>query len=139
MTPVENSTNYTIYNAVIDKMTDLDVYEDRVYTKPLGWTRFIDRENCANKFYMNSSDGEVLENGQVVFDFDLDQEDDPELEEAQSLYCICHFEDHIEVFEVNREYGNGIRIMLENNLPTIQVIGHGNCEIKRSFVLSLDT
>lgn len=139
MIQIENNSNYTIYNAVIDKITDLDVYEDRVYTKPLGWTRFIDRENCANKFYMNSSDGEVMDNGKIVFDFDLEQDDDPELEAAESIYCICHFEDHVEVFEVKRKYGDGIRILIENNVPTIRVIGHGNCELNHSFKISLDT
>lgn len=139
MTTIENSPNYTIYDLVVEKITEDDVYEDRVYTKPLGWTRFIDLENCANKFYMNFSDGKVMENGKIVFDFDLEQEDDPELEDAESIYCICRFQHHLDVYEVQRKYNHGVRITIDNNLPTLQNIGHGNCELKHSFQISLDT
>lgn len=139
MTTIERSPYNNIYEPIMEKVTKKSVYFDRVYTQPLGWVRFIEENKCCNKYYLNISDPELRDDGQIVFDFDLDQEDDPELEEAEVVYCICRFDDHLKVFEVEREGGNEIRIQIINALPEFMIHGHGNCELRRSFIIVLDT
>ncbi|ADR34381.1 hypothetical protein Sulku_1720 [Sulfuricurvum kujiense DSM 16994] len=128
-----------IYEAIMGEVTKKSVYFDRVYTQPLGWARFIEENKCCNKYYLNLSNPELHNDGQIVFDFDLDQEDDPELEDAELLYCICNFEDSLKVFEVERNGGNGIRIQFVNAVAEFLTRGHGNIEIRRSFIIPLDT
>jgi hypothetical protein len=142
MTPIGSSNQKidykNIYEAVMGQVTKKSVYFDRVYTQPLGWVRFIEENKCCNKYYLNVSNREVLEDGKFVFDFDLDQEDDPELEDAELLYCICNYEDHYKVFEVERSGGDGVRIQIENERPKFLTRGHGNCECRRLLLVSLD-
>lgn len=143
MTPIGSSNHKpdykNIYETVMGQVTKKSVYFDRVYTQPLGWIRFIEENKCCNKFYLNISIPEILENGYMVFDFDLDQEVDPELEDAELLYCICRFEDSLKVFEVEREGGNGIRIQFVNAVAEFLTRGHGNIEVRRSLIIPLDT
>ncbi|MDP3445519.1 MAG: hypothetical protein Q8T08_21885 [Ignavibacteria bacterium] len=139
MTPIERTPYNNIYEPIMEKVTKKTVYFDRVYTQPLGWVRFIEENKCCNKYYLNISNPELRDDGQIIFDFDLDQEDDPELEESELLYCICRFEDSLKVFEVERNGGSGIRIQIVNALPELLTRGHGNCELRRSFIISLDT
>ncbi len=101
--------------------------------------RFIEENKCCNKYYLHISNPELYDDGQVIFDFDLNQEDDPELEDAESLYCICNFEDALKVFEVERNCGNGIRIQFVNAVAEFLTRGHGDIEIRRSFTIPLDT
>jgi hypothetical protein len=138
MTTIEESPYQSIYEPIMEQVTQKSVYFDRVYTQPLGWVRFIQENKCCNKYYLNISDPEVLESGKIVFDFDLDQEDDPELEDAEMLYCICCFDDNLKVFEVARYGGNGIRIEFVNMVPNFLTSGHGSIETRRSFIIPLD-
>lgn len=139
MIPIERSPYKSIYEPIMEKVTQKSVYFDRVYTQPLGWVRFIQENNCCNKYYLKLSEPEILDNGKVVFDFDLDQELDPELEDSEFLYCICRFEDSLKVFEIERSSGNGIRIQFVNAAPEFSTRGHGNIELRRSFIVPLDT
>ncbi len=139
MIPIERSPYQSIYKPIMEQVTKKSVYFDRVYTQPLGWVRFIQENQCCNKYYLNMSDPEILENGNVVFDFDLDQDVDPELEDAELLYCICHLEDALKVFEVERDGGKGIRIQFVNGVAEFSTFGHGNIEQRRSFIIPLDT
>lgn len=129
----------SIYEPIMEQVTKKTVYFDRVYTQPLGWVRFIQENQCCNKYYLKMSEPEILENGKVVFDFDLDQEVDPELEDAELLYCICHLEDALKVFEVERDGGKGIRIQFVNGVAEFSTLRHGNIELRRSFIIPLDT
>jgi len=138
MTPIEKSPYKNIYESVMEKVTKKTVYFDRVYTQPLGWVRFIEENKCCNKYYLNISNRELNDDGKVCFDFNLDQEDDPELEEAELLYCICNYEDHYKVFEMERSGGNGIRIeKIVDGFPEFFVHGHGSCECKRLLIVDL--
>lgn len=139
MTTIERPPYNNIYEPIMEKVTKKMVYFDRVYTQPLGWVRFIEENKCCNKYYLNISNPELRDDGKIVFDFDLDQEDDPELEDVEVVYCICRFEDSLKVFEVEREGGNGIRIQIINALPEFMTRGHGDCELRRSFIIPLDT
>ena len=139
MNPIEKSKYLDIYKSIMEQVSKKIVYFDLVYTQPLGWVRFIEENKCCNKFYLNIGEPKIKENGNVVFDFDLEQEVDPELEDAQRLYCVCHFEDTFKVFEFEDVIGRGICIQFNNGLPTFSMMrGHGCFELRRSFTLSLD-
>ena len=139
MIPIERSPYKSIYEPIMEKVTKKSVYFDQVYTQPLGWVRFIQENNCCNKYYLKMSKPNILENANVVFDFDLDQEVDPELENAETLYCVCRLEDALKVFEVQRHYDKGIRIQFANGVAEFSTLGHDNIELRRSFIIPLDT
>lgn len=139
MIPIETKPYINIYEPIMEQITKKSVYFDRVYTQPLGWVRFIEENKCCNKFYLKISDPQMSNGGETVFDFDLDQEDDPELEDVEWIYCICRFEDSVKVFEVERfEGAKGIRIQFATGIPEVMVHGHGGCTIRRAFVIPLD-
>lgn len=138
MITIERTPYKSIYEPIMEKVTPKSVYFDRVYTQPLGWVRFIQENQCCNKYYLKMSEPKILENGNVVFDFDLDQEVDPELEDAEFLYCICRLENVLKVFEIQRHYGEGIRIQFVNAVAEFSTFGHGNIEQRRSFIIPLD-
>lgn len=111
---------FPMCDAIVEKALGNHYELDRAHTRPLGWIRFIDPDDCRNIAYFNYQKSSASD--EFLFEFDTDQDDDIWLKKARTLYCICELDKRLLVVEVKND-AFSITIGMTDDEPTL--IGHG--------------